>query len=108
MQASVHTFDEQTRTGSVLLDDGCEHAFSADVFGASGLRHVRVGQRVSIEVADPEVQPSPGQPVEGRSTHVSSRKPETTEEGSAGQPSPSRPAVSRMWVVGVGDGQPIR
>ena len=50
MQASVHTFDEDSGAGSVLLDDGREVAFSGEVFAASALRHVRPGQRLSIEV----------------------------------------------------------
>jgi 2-phospho-L-lactate/phosphoenolpyruvate guanylyltransferase len=51
MQASVHTFDEDSGAGSVLLDDGREVRFSGEVFAASALRHVRPGQRLSIEVA---------------------------------------------------------
>lgn len=48
MQATVHTFDDATGAGSVLLDDGREVPFSGVVFGASGLRHLRPGQRVSV------------------------------------------------------------
>lgn len=55
MQASVHTFDLDQRTGQVLLDTGRVLPFDAEVFDASALRHLRVGQRVSIEVSgDPE------------------------------------------------------
>lgn len=55
MQASVHTFDDATGTGSVLLDTGRVLPFPAEVFRASGLRHLRLGQRLSIEVSgDPE------------------------------------------------------
>lgn len=56
MQASVHTFDLDTATGSVLLDTGRLLPFDDEVFLASGLRHLRVGQRVSVEVSeeDPE------------------------------------------------------
>jgi 2-phospho-L-lactate/phosphoenolpyruvate guanylyltransferase len=50
MQASVHTFDEATGAGSALLDDGREVTFSADVFAASALRHLRVGQRLSLDL----------------------------------------------------------
>lgn len=50
MQGSVHRFEESSGAGSVLLDDGIEVPFDADVFGRSELRHVRPGQRVSIEV----------------------------------------------------------
>lgn len=48
MQASVHRFDGDTGAGSVLLDDGREVPFSAEVFAGSSLRHVRPGQRISI------------------------------------------------------------
>lgn len=55
MQASVHSFDLQDRSGQVLLDTGRVLPFDGTVFDGSGLRHVRVGQRVSIEVSgDPE------------------------------------------------------
>jgi hypothetical protein len=54
----------------VLLDDGREVPFDGIAFDASGLRHVRPGQRVSIEM--------------------------------------SASAVTRLWIVGIGDGQPIR
>lgn len=50
MQASVHTFDDETGAGSALLDDGREVAFSGEVFGASALRRLRPGQRISIEL----------------------------------------------------------
>ena len=51
MQASVHTFDEATGSGTALLDDGREVAFAAEVFARSALRHLRPGQRVSIDLA---------------------------------------------------------
>ncbi|QFG69003.1 hypothetical protein [Ornithinimicrobium pratense] len=55
MQASVHTFDAETGAGSVLLDTGRVLPFPRDVFEDSGLRHLRLGQRLSIEVSgDPE------------------------------------------------------
>ena len=52
MQATVHTFDDESRSGSVLLDDGREQPFDAGVFARSALRLLRSGQRVSIETAD--------------------------------------------------------
>ena len=45
-QATVRTFDPQTRSGSVLLDDGLELRYERDAFDAGGLRLLRVGQRV--------------------------------------------------------------
>lgn len=50
MQGSVHRFDDETGAGSVLLNDGREIAFGAEVFAASGLRHLRPGQRVSVQI----------------------------------------------------------
>ena len=50
MQASVHTFDGESGAGSVLMDDGREVTFEPAVFARSGLRHLRRGQRVSVEV----------------------------------------------------------
>ncbi|MEO8518291.1 MAG: hypothetical protein ABI438_03860 [Dermatophilaceae bacterium] len=69
MQASVHKYDDKSGSGSVLLDDGLEVPFDGTVLDASGLRLVRPGQRVSIEMT-----------------------------GSA---------VTRLWIVGIGDGEII-
>lgn len=69
MQASVHKYNDETGSGSVLLDDGREIPFNGEVFGASGLRHLRPGQRVSIEM--------------------------------------SSTALTRLWVVGIGDSETI-
>ena len=70
MQASVHRYDDESGSGSVLLDDGREVPFDGIVFDASGLRLLRPGQRVSIEM--------------------------------------SESAVTRLWIVGIGDGESIR
>lgn len=77
MQASVHTFDLQTGNGSVLLDTGRLLPFDAEVFASSGLRHLRTGQRVSVEAtpADPEAA----------GAHL-----------------------TRLWIVGIGEGEQIR
>lgn len=69
MQGSVHRFDEQSGAGSVLLDDGRERPFDEQVFARSGLRHLRVGQRVSLLLDDER--------------------------------------ITRLWVVGIGEGEPI-
>jgi 2-phospho-L-lactate guanylyltransferase len=56
MQGTVSEFDPRTRTGALLLDDGTPLAFDAAAFDASGLRLLRLGQRVQIErEADGEV-----------------------------------------------------
>ncbi|MEO6145155.1 MAG: hypothetical protein ABIP19_14355 [Dermatophilaceae bacterium] len=70
MQASVHKYDDESGSGSVLLDDGREIPFDGTIVDASGLRRLRPGQRVSIEM--------------------------------------STSAVSRLWIVGIGDGETIR
>ena len=49
MQATAYTYDADTRTGSVLLDDGTPVPFGAEAFDAGGLRLLRPGQRVRIE-----------------------------------------------------------
>ncbi|KUN96262.1 hypothetical protein [Streptomyces caeruleatus] len=49
MQATAYTYDENTRCGSVLLDDGTPVPFDAPAFDAGGLRLLRPGQRVRIE-----------------------------------------------------------
>ena len=74
MQASVHRYNDENGSGSVLLDDGREIPFDAKVFDASGLRHVRVGQRVSVEMSATALTTS----------------------------------LTRLWIVGIGDGEPIR
>ncbi|MFI1798588.1 hypothetical protein ACH427_14740 [Streptomyces sp. NPDC020379] len=51
MQATAYTYDPQTRSGSVLLDDGTPVPFDAAAFDAGGLRLLRPGQRVRIEYA---------------------------------------------------------
>jgi cold shock CspA family protein len=49
MQGTVRHFDPRTHAGDLLLDDGQALEFSAAAFGASGLRLLRLGQRVRIE-----------------------------------------------------------
>lgn len=51
MQATAYTFESETRSGSVLLDDGTPVEFDAAAFDAGGLRLLRPGQRVRIERA---------------------------------------------------------
>jgi hypothetical protein len=53
VQASVHSFDPATGDGSVLLDDGLRVPFDGAVFAHSGLRLLRRGQRVTVELAEP-------------------------------------------------------
>ncbi len=48
MQATVRSYDPTTRSGSLFLDDGRELAFAADALDGSGLRLLRLGQRVRL------------------------------------------------------------
>ncbi|HEY7043374.1 MAG TPA: hypothetical protein VH419_06880 [Nocardioidaceae bacterium] len=48
-QATVWSFDETTRQGEVVFDDGRRLRFDAEAFAASGLRLLRAGQRVRLE-----------------------------------------------------------
>ncbi|GAA2593212.1 hypothetical protein [Streptomyces lienomycini] len=49
MQATAYTYDPDSRSGQVLLDDGTPMSFGAAAFDAGGLRLLRPGQRVRIE-----------------------------------------------------------
>jgi cold shock CspA family protein len=51
MQATVSGFDPGTRSGRVLLDDGIELDFAPAALEGSGLRLLRPGQRVRVDVA---------------------------------------------------------
>jgi 2-phospho-L-lactate guanylyltransferase len=51
MQGTVSEFDSGTGAGAVLLDDGQRLEFPAAAFAASGLRLLRVGQRVRLDRA---------------------------------------------------------
>ena len=50
MQATVATFDPATGAGRVLLDDGRPVDFDGAAFAAGGLRLLRLGQRVRLEL----------------------------------------------------------
>ncbi|MFH0173062.1 hypothetical protein ACIA6D_19260 [Streptomyces cacaoi] len=57
MQATAYTYDPDTRSGQVLLDDGTPVPFDAPAFDAGGLRLLRPGQRVRIELEGPKDSP---------------------------------------------------
>ena len=48
MQATARTHDAATRSGTLLLDDGTEVGYDAAAFDVSGLRLLRMGQRVTV------------------------------------------------------------
>jgi len=51
VQATVHRFDPTTGAGTVLTDDGFVLPFDAEAFAGSRLRHLRTGQRLTVDVA---------------------------------------------------------
>jgi cold shock CspA family protein len=51
VQGTVATFDEEHQHGSLLLDDGTPLPFDREAFLGSGLRRLRLGQRVRVERA---------------------------------------------------------
>lgn len=58
MQATVSRFDAGTGDGAVLLDDGRELPFAGDALAGTGLRLLRPGQRVRVELASSGDRPS--------------------------------------------------
>ena len=52
VQATVRHYDPTTGAGTVLLDDGRELLFPGSALEGSGLRLLRLGQRVHLEHDD--------------------------------------------------------
>jgi cold shock CspA family protein len=51
MQATVFDFDETDGSGTVVLDNGERLSFGPAAFAGSGLRLLRPGQRVRLEMS---------------------------------------------------------
>lgn len=51
-QGTIKDFDETGRTGVLLTDDRAEVVIDADSLDASGIRTLRIGQRVKFETED--------------------------------------------------------
>ncbi|MEX2422203.1 MAG: hypothetical protein WD670_10350 [Actinomycetota bacterium] len=51
-QGTVRDFDEQERTGSLLMDDRTEVDIDATSVEGSGLRLLRIGQRVRFDLVE--------------------------------------------------------
>lgn len=51
MQATTHRFDQESGEGSVITDAGLVVPIAPGALEASGLRLLRLGQRVGIELA---------------------------------------------------------
>lgn len=58
MQATVSRFDADTGDGAVLLDDGRELPFPGTALDGSGLRLLRAGQRVRLELSGSGERPT--------------------------------------------------
>lgn len=56
LQGTVRDFDPYTQSGSVLLDDGSPVDFDGAAFAAGGLRLLRPGQRVRMEMGADRVE----------------------------------------------------
>jgi cold shock CspA family protein len=52
VQATVSAFEPASGVIKVLLDDGVELEVAPEAFTASGLRLLRTGQRVRVELTD--------------------------------------------------------
>ena len=52
MQATVYRYDPQTYVGSVLTDEGVVLPFDVEALRLSGLRHLRPGQRLTVELGE--------------------------------------------------------
>ena len=59
MQATVSRFDHDTRSGVVILDDGVELPFEGGALVGTGLRFLRPGQRVRLEVTKDDADGHP-------------------------------------------------
>jgi cold shock CspA family protein len=51
-QGTIKEYLIDERTGSLLLDDHTEVGIDADSTLGSGIRYLRIGQRVSLDVAE--------------------------------------------------------
>jgi cold shock CspA family protein len=49
-QGTIKTFDETTKTATILLDSQEELPVDAETFAASGLLELRMGQRVRFDL----------------------------------------------------------
>ena len=51
-QGTIKEFDEQSRNGSLLMEDRSEIAIDATSLEGAGIRTLRIGQRVKFELSD--------------------------------------------------------
>ena len=51
-QGTIKTYDREERTGVLLTDDQQEVGIDVTSMEGSGIRYLRIGQRVKFDVAD--------------------------------------------------------
>ena len=51
-QGTIKDFDEQTRTGSLLLEDHAEIRIDRSSIGDEAIRTLRIGQRVKFDLEE--------------------------------------------------------
>ena len=51
-QGTIKEFDEQSRNGSLLMEDRSEIAIDATSLEGAGIRTLRIGQRVKFDLSD--------------------------------------------------------
>lgn len=52
MQGTIRDFEDEGRTGSLLLDDGTEVRIDATSVEGAGIRSLRIGQRVKFDLVE--------------------------------------------------------
>ena len=57
-QGTVKDFDDDSRNGSLLLDDATEVAIDATSLEGSGIRFLRIGQRVRFDLVEDGGRPT--------------------------------------------------
>ncbi|HYY07426.1 MAG TPA: cold shock domain-containing protein [Actinomycetota bacterium] len=56
-QGTIKDFDEETRAGTLLTDSRDEVGIDGDSIEGSGIRTLRIGQRVKFEVEEVDGRP---------------------------------------------------
>jgi len=51
-QGTIKEYDRESRTGSLLLDDESEVGIDPTSMEGSGIRYLRIGQRVKFDLAE--------------------------------------------------------
>lgn len=51
-QGTIKDYDAEARAGTLLMEDETEVLIDAESLEGSGIRHLRIGQRVRFELAE--------------------------------------------------------